>query len=87
MIAAKKNGVISVVRFTALFVAFIRSMTGNVDASAVSLTSVTASFTTGGRIAFIVCGITMSVMVCRLEIPSAKAASYCPRSILLMPPR
>ena len=87
MIAAKMNGVISVIRFTALLVAFIRSMTGSVEASAVSLTSVTASFTTCGRIAYMVCGMTMSVMVCRLEIPNAKAASYCPLSMLLIPPR
>ena len=78
MIAAKKNGVISVVRFTALFVAFIRSMTGNVDASAVSLTSVTASFTTGGRIAFIVCGITMSSWSAAWKSPVRKLLHTVP---------
>ena len=54
MIAAKKNGVISVILFTALVVAFIRSVTARVDARAVSLTRVIASFTVGGSIAFIV---------------------------------
>ena len=76
MIAAKKNGVISVILFTALFVAFISSRTGSDDASAVSFTSVIVSFTTGGSIAYIVCGSMMSPIVCLLESPSAWAASY-----------
>ena len=57
-----------------------------VDASAVSFTSVIASFTTGGSTAFIVCGRMMSFIVANFDIPSASAASYCPSSTLAIPP-
>ena len=71
---------------TALLVAFIRSTTAIAETRAVSLTSVIASLTIGGSVAFMVCGRMMSNSVCLPDSPSACAASYWPLSMLLMPP-